>query len=110
MNEKREVLENVQGTSLAQCDSSFLSRTISYSQDVVPILQQNCISCHSGSAPQGGILLDTYQNVKNVASTGQLVGAIKHSPGYHPMPPSGKLPDSSICIIETWVNQGMQNN
>jgi hypothetical protein len=104
-NEKREVIE---GSSTAyQCNEA---RTIRYSQDVVPILQYACIGCHSGSSPQGGISLDTYDRVKAVAQTGQLLGSIKHSPGYRPMPPSGKLPDSTICIIETWIQQGMQNN
>ena len=39
------------------CDTATV---ISYSQKVVPLFQQNCYGCHTGSFPSGNILMGTY--------------------------------------------------
>ena len=84
---------------------------ISYSQIIVPILQNTCIGCHGGSMPAASIDLSDYSGVETVALNGRLFGAVSHDTAYAPMPQGGnKLPDCTIAKINAWINEGAQNN
>ena len=112
---------------VAVCDTL----NMSYSQNIVPILRDNCYTCHSkgNTAGSNGVLLDNYNSVNGWATIIQidstqpksadssyLVGNIKHLPSstvlhFTPMPyMKHKLDDCSINQIVAWVNQGAQNN
>jgi uncharacterized membrane protein len=89
------------------CDTT----NVSYSLQVVPILQNNCYSCHSGSTPPTGIKLDTYTSLKVFASNGFLSAAVQHTGTVTPMPYGlPQLPSCEVNTIVAWVNQGMLNN
>ena len=89
------------------CDSS----QFKYSTNVSVILGTYCLGCHGGTAPSGGINLSTYNGVFQVASSGRLVGAVSHAPGYSPMPKNtSKLSICQIAQIRKWVNSGAPNN
>jgi len=91
----------------ATCDTT----NVSYSLQVVPILQNNCYSCHSGSTPPTGIKLDTYSSLKVFASNGFLSAAVQHTGTVTPMPYGlPQLPSCEVNTIVAWVNQGMLNN
>ena len=103
----------------ANCDTL----NMSYSRNVVPILKNNCYSCHSTGNSVGsiGIFLDSYPNLMNwvntkIADSCYLVGNIKHLPpdstfNFIPMPyMKPKLDDCSINQIVAWVNQGAPDN
>jgi len=83
-----------------------------YTSVVQPALQTyGCIGCHSGSAPSGNVLLNTYANIKNYAQNGKLYGAISHSAGYSPMPQGGnKMTNCTINQIKAWIDAGALNN
>ncbi len=84
-----------------ECDSS----NVTYPGTVFPILQENCITCHSQPVPAAGLDFNNYDNVAYVAQSGQLIGAIKHLPGYTPMPENGPpLTDCEIGLIQKWIN------
>jgi hypothetical protein len=96
---------------------------MSYSQNIVPILKNNCYTCHSKGNTAGsiGILLDNYASVMfyivpDAPSRSWLVGNIRHDPpdslyNYVPMPyMKPKLDACSINQIVAWVNQGAKNN
>ena len=84
---------------------------VSFAAKVRPLLQANCFSCHGNGSSHGGISLDTYEQVKQVAISGRLVGSISHSSGFAPMPQgAGKLNDCNIIAVSTWVREGIQNN
>ncbi len=84
---------------------------MSYSADVRPILETNCYSCHGNGNANGGITLDTYQAVNNVATSGMLMGVITHTAGYSPMPKGGaKLSVCDINKIKDWIDRGASNN
>ena len=89
-----------------ECDTT----NVSYANDVWPIIESNCLSCHSGASPSGNISLTNYDQIVAVANSGQLLGAIKHESGYSPMPKGGKLSNCDILTIEAWVNEGTPNN
>ena len=92
----------------APCDTA----TVSYLQQVVPILTNNCYACHSGTAAAGaGIKLDVHASLAVYANNGILLKAITHSPGASPMPKNGtKLVECNIAKIRTWVRNGAPNN
>jgi mono/diheme cytochrome c family protein len=95
-----------------------VAAVVSYSKDVQPILQANCIGCHNPTGPAAatGAFLDNYTNLKAVGAlqrNGQnlIVGAIKHLPGISPMPKNGtKLSDADIKKVESWITAGAPNN
>ncbi len=84
---------------------------VSYSQDVLPIIDDNCYGCHGNGSTQGGIDLDGYNLIEPLASNGVLFCSINHDSGCSSMPQNQpQLPDCDILLIETWINEGAQNN
>jgi hypothetical protein len=93
--------------SMVLCDTT----NVTLSLTIRPILNNNCIVCHSGASPAGGLDYENYNDLFAVASDGRLVGAINHLPGFEPMPRfAPKLPACDIMKIEKWVNDGALNN
>ncbi|MBY0536190.1 MAG: cytochrome c [Chitinophagaceae bacterium] len=91
------------------CDTT----AVSFSTQIVPILQNNCYRCHgSGNTGSGaGILLEGYSNVKTWVDNNYLVNVVKGSSGYILMPYGGpKMSDCNVNTIAAWVNQGAKNN
>lgn len=100
---------------LLNCDTA---GTISYNNDIVPILRSNCgtnNSCHS-SNNTSGFNLSNYNGLSEQAMVGNLVLAITHDPSLN----SAKwMPNNcggcfinkcSINKIIAWVNRGFPNN
>lgn len=98
------------GALNSSCESGCDTNAVTFSFIVNPIIQNNCLGCHSGSSPSGGVNLSGYTNVNTVAVNGKLLGVVKKQSGYPLMPPSGSLSDCSIRQIELWVQDGAQNN
>jgi hypothetical protein len=72
------------------------SDTISFNNDVLPKIQNNCTGCHDN------------QNISS--NYAAIIGSMKGT-GFQLMPQGGPaLPDSVIQKIQCWVNQGMKNN
>lgn len=89
------------------CDTT----NVSYSGFIAPLLATNCVGCHSGGAPSGGITLNTHAGVQAVANNGRLLGAITWANGFQPMPRgSAQLPSCSIDKIKAWIQDGAPNN
>lgn len=92
------------------CDTT----NITFSSSVFPILDQSCLSCHgNGTATSygGGIKLENYSDIKIRVDDGKLIGSIKRSSGFSPMPKgSSQLESCKITIIEKWINAGSPNN
>ncbi|MCB0572017.1 MAG: hypothetical protein KDC66_19765 [Phaeodactylibacter sp.] len=90
-----------------ECDTS----NVTYSGTVAPIIQNNCLLCHSNASRLGDITLEGYTNIKVYADNGRLLGAVKHQSGYAPMPDGApQLDDCLISRIEQWVVDGAPNN
>lgn len=90
-----------------QCNTS----NVTYSGVIVPMIQNSCIGCHSGSVPQGGVSLNTYAGVKAVANNGKLLGSVNHDAGFVAMPYGGnKMPQCNIDKIEAWIAAGAPEN
>ena len=100
-----------QGAQNNFCSNSCDTNLVTFSGNVFPLIQSNCVGCHSGSAPGGQILLTDYQNIKVVANNGKLLGAVSWDNGFQPMPRGGsKLQDCQIDQIRIWIQNGSQND
>jgi WD40 repeat protein len=89
----------------------------SYTKDVVPILQKNCLICHSHGAHKSGLVMDSYEAlmkggthgpsiVPHDANASRLVAMLEG--GLKPRMPldDDPLPASDIAIIKEWINAG----
>ena len=84
---------------------------VSYSGDLVPILDLNCNTpaCHGGGIPPE---LNTHNGVSQISTEGSLLERIRKSPG-DPMlmPKNGiTLPECDLRLFERWVEDGAPNN
>lgn len=82
--------------------------TISYTNDVLPIIQAKCIGCHAQGNASGGYNFSSYASI--AANANAILGSLKAS-GYQLMPIGGPaLPDSVIQKIDCWIDQGKLDN
>jgi hypothetical protein len=83
---------------------------------IFPIIDAGCGACHSGSSPQGVLLLDDHATISAAAAIppgqyGSLYGTITHNPGNLAMPKNGTpLSDCKITLIKLWIDAGTPNN
>ena len=84
----------------ATCDTI----NINFEKSIMPILQGNCIACHSAAQSSGGVDLSTYAKILPYISNGKLYGSIMHLPGYKPMPSiSSQLSTCDLASIKKWL-------
>lgn len=113
--------------ALAGCGSQEPGRTISFKNDIKPLLDKHCLSCHGEAGPgqrAAELRLDSYNNLMSGGKNGPVVvaGKVDKSPlliSVHPsidatkqmpMRTAVKLSKTEIRVIETWVRQGAKNN
>lgn len=91
---------------------------VSFSEQVLPILQEKCLACHNQSAHLGGWDASTYETLlssgdhapvivpgdpTNSLLAQKLLGTQKEGTV---MPPGGKLSEDLIQIILDWIKAG----
>ncbi len=82
------------------------STTIHFSTQIKPMIDNNCISCHSAGATSPD--LSTHANI---AANATLVLNSLSGSGVQLMPLGGPaLNDSLISQFSCWISQGKQNN
>jgi len=81
-------------------------------EDVLEIVDHECIACHSGLTAEAGLDLSTDfcsvvdgRIVVPDNPDASLLYVRMRSPS-EPMPPSGKLPQDQVDIIQTWIEDG----
>jgi hypothetical protein len=85
------------------CDTT----QIGYAGDILPIVNANCIPCHTEANAFGGQVLVTLEGARIPARNGLLLKAVTHDPSVIPMPKGGgMLDDCSINKIRRWINLG----
>ena len=83
------------------------SDTVSFSEDIMPIISNNCISCHD-NGNSTGYTFTTHSSVANNAT--DMLGAMRGE-GFELMPQGGPaLPDSLIKTFSCWIQKGKLNN
>ncbi len=91
---------------------------VSYSKDIQPLWNQDCISCHKtgATAPDltaaNSYLALTASNKYVIPgnATGSKLHKSLMGDGAAIMPTSGKWSDSKIALVDKWINDGALNN
>jgi hypothetical protein len=89
---------------------------VSYTKEVAPFFRSKCITCHSGSQPQGGLSLETPETVTKGGRQGALFVAKKPEKSLlwlyltaarqPKMPPNEKVDESQTAMIRRWIAEG----
>jgi len=92
--------------------------TVSFSKDVMPILQSRCVNCHGGQHTQKGLDMTSYASLMAGGDNGTVI-----TPGnpdqssFIQMVVQGKMPKSGphllpsqIQLLTDWVKAGALNN
>jgi len=115
--------------------ASGCSRQVSFSEEVKPILRDNCMKCHDGGgegSSKSEFKVNTYDDVMKGTKFGKVVipgdsesstlyRLVAHKAGTEiQMPPHHSetrasemlepLPAEQIDIIKMWIDQGAKNN
>jgi WD40 repeat protein len=91
--------------------------TPSFSKDIVPILEKNCIVCHSKGAHKSDLVLDSYENLMKGGKHGQVIvprdangsRLVEMLEGkLNPRMPvdDDPLPSSDIATVRAWIDAG----
>ncbi len=100
-----------QGAKNNSCESDCDTTNVTFNSTVLSTINTNCKGCHSGVSPEAGISLTNYNEIVAIANTGQLLGAIKHEPGFSAMPKNAnRLAECKIREIEIWIENGTPND
>jgi ankyrin repeat protein len=100
---------------LAGLCSAQPSAKVDFARDVLPILRQNCVSCHGPAEQTNGLRLDRKSSAMKFGTRRVVPGSSQNSLLYHrligteygmQMPPTGALPPEQIQIIKTWIEEG----
>jgi len=95
-----------QGAKNDSCTSGCDSTKYTYAADIAPIINKNCMGCHS----TGTTKIGTYSEIKVQVDNTNLWTDINTASGPRKMPPSSSL---SVCDkkkIQKWIAAGAPNN
>lgn len=71
----------------------------------------NCYRCHDAANNFGGVTLEGYDQLRTYVDNGELLGAIRHTAGFSPMPKNEpQLVECNIEKIAAWVAAGAAND
>jgi uncharacterized membrane protein len=92
--------------------------TVSFANDVLPIIQSRCINCHGGERTQEGLSLKSHAELMAGSDNGTVVtpgdaanSLLVELVAAQKMPKRGpKLTPPQVQLITDWVNQGALNN
>ena len=95
-----------------------IPETVSYSKDIQPLWDKDCISCHkSGATAPDLTAANSYSalvtNNKYVVAGNAAASKVHKSlvgDGAAIMPTSGQWSDSKIALVDKWINDGALNN
>src|SRR5262245_1681956 len=95
-------------------------KPISFSKDIRPILQANCLGCHQPAKDQGSYVMTSAEKLRAGGDSGEaaivaneptkshLLSRVKSTEADKVMPPGDrkKLTADEIALIEKWISQG----
>jgi hypothetical protein len=116
----------------AGCTQEASVKEVSFKNDVFPVFQARCMTCHAPGSPGcvvSGFSVATYDSlmkgtkfgpmiIPGSSSDSNLLTLVKHQAdpsigmprSLTPGKPSEWLKPDQINLIETWINQGAKNN
>ena len=102
------------GLNADGCCGDETSNCVHYEDEIQPIFNANCTSCHGGS---GGLVLTSYSDLmgNDVVDPGdsaasKLIQRLKGTSGIQMPKNQDPLDEATINLIETWINEGALDN
>lgn len=87
---------------------------VSYANDIQPIWNSECVSCHAGNIQPDLTSANSYNDVmSNWVKSGDAAASTLYKTLIGEavlMPPSGKLSQTKINLVAKWINDGALNN
>ncbi|MCM8531527.1 MAG: hypothetical protein NE330_10235 [Lentisphaeraceae bacterium] len=80
---------------------------ISYTNDIRPVIENFCTTCHAGDEPEGDLTLTTYHEVRNHVEKGDILERINNP--NEPMPERGLMPLYIRRLFKLWADKGYVN-
>lgn len=104
-------------SSLAYRSGGESATPASFSSQVAPILQKNCLACHSSAAKMGGLVMESYELLMKGGAHGPVIVPGKADQSRMVLLLEGKLaprmplggdplPEADIAAIKAWINSG----
>jgi hypothetical protein len=93
-----------------------LPDVVSFQNDLQPILNANCVVCHSGNTAPDLRDGESYSSLLNGyvvpgdAEASILYKSLLNLDGVPLMPPVGNLSDYDISLVQNWIDNGAQDN
>src|SRR5256885_6038111 len=116
---KRQLFMVVAGAACSCSFGVFAAEKVDFVQDVKPILESACVSCHGPEKPKGDLRLDTKAGTLKGGKKGVVIvpGKPADSPLYKSttlapgdeniMPPKGNpLAKTQTEVLRAWIEQG----
>lgn len=103
-------------------------KNVSFSEDVMPIIQEECLDCHNSENARGKLNFETYEKlfssryfnrsqsliIAGDAAQSRLYLVVNSNKPAIRMPPEyngyDKLAEDEIEIIKVWINEGAKKN
>lgn len=114
---KKLVISTIAILGLWSCESSTFEEiseetpvieTVTYSEHIKPIIDGNCIECHSPGGVSYFRPLTNYDQVKEAVLETNLLDRIQRQNGEEgQMPQTGRMPQNLIDLILQWNEQGL---
>ncbi len=95
--------------AVADCEVA----TVSYSKDIYPIMQNQCLACHSSdqfAERGGGVNLDSFAYVASYAKNGMLLASMNYVGRYKMPRRAAKVDSCSIKKVRLWIEKGALND
>ena len=80
---------------------------VSYTNDIRPIVNNFCTTCHAGDNPEGEFVLTSYEDVRKHVEKGKLLQRINDPD--EPMPQNGLMPKYMRRLFQVWADTGYIN-
>ncbi len=108
----------VTGTAAPECRGAGVpcGSAPDFARDVVPILESNCLRCHNSAKVEGGLLLESHEDLMRGGDSGSplVAGRPDESPlilqiegrAKPKMPPKKDLQPDEIAVLRAWVAAG----
>lgn len=95
-----------------------IPKVVSYSKDIQPLWDQDCISCHKPNATAPDLTSANSYSALTMSNKYVVPGNAAGSKlrkslvgdGAAIMPTAGKWSDSKIALVDKWINDGALNN
>ena len=89
-----------------------------FDRDVIPVLQEHCLSCHGTSDPEGDLVMESYEDLMKGGTHGPPVAPGRSEESRlvmmvegrtkPKMPPKRELAPEALSLIKAWIDAGAE--